>query len=200
MLYAKKTIHSDLVAKCGVNVLSLKSCAKYKKKVNYKVVQHNWFFTKKHLAHKYNVIKKHKTNIFYCVEQNCPCQKWGSLICYAQNGPFSNNSQLNTVLHFPLHIVEHGRWRDNTSIHYSIPMILQCRKRDCLHSLVPPKEKKCNGIRSGDHEGHFTQLLYLTTVCYNEFQMYCWAFDSFCSEASSCWNHAFRRSLNSLST
>ncbi|GBL91181.1 hypothetical protein AVEN_195084-1 [Araneus ventricosus] len=66
-----------------------------------------------------------------------------------------------------------------------------------IRCLMYPHRKKSNGFRSAERGGHSTQPPYPMTCCWNLSRMYCWTLHTLCGGAPSCWDHTFRRSLNS---
>ncbi|GBM55113.1 hypothetical protein AVEN_208626-1 [Araneus ventricosus] len=84
MRYARKPLTAPPGGKIRSYHSYLKNGTKYGEKVNYKVVQHHRFITKKHLAHKNDTNEKHKTNIRSIALNKTALA--GSSICHAQNG------------------------------------------------------------------------------------------------------------------
>ncbi|GBN30881.1 hypothetical protein AVEN_135138-1 [Araneus ventricosus] len=70
----------------------------------------------------------------------------------------------------------------------------------CTRYLMYPHRKEANVFRSGERGGHSPQPPYPMTCCRNVSRMYCWTLDTLCGGTPSCWNQAFRRSLNGKSS
>ncbi|GBM09100.1 hypothetical protein AVEN_5284-1 [Araneus ventricosus] len=92
---------------------------------------------------------------------------------------FSNNTHLDTGLHFLLHIVQHGRYTlAQASI---IRFQSSCNVGGGVaytRCLMYPHRKKSNGFRSGEGGGHSTQPPYSMTCCWNVSRMYCSTLDT----------------------
>ncbi|GBM41507.1 hypothetical protein AVEN_265727-1 [Araneus ventricosus] len=106
---------------------------------------------------------------------------------------FSNNLHLDTGLHFPLHIAQHGviRFRSSCNVGGGVA---------CTRCLMYPHRKMSCVFRSDERGGHSTQPPYPMTCCCNVSRMYFWTPDTLCGGAPSCWNHTFRKSLNGKSS
>ncbi|GBO30004.1 hypothetical protein AVEN_267433-1 [Araneus ventricosus] len=108
MRYTRKPLTEPTGGKIRNYRSYLKNGSKYGKKVNYKVVQHHRFITKKHLAHKTDTNEKHKTHIcLIALNKTALAGNEGHLSVMLKMVSFSNKTHLDTGLHFPLRIAQH---------------------------------------------------------------------------------------------
>ncbi|GBM55795.1 hypothetical protein AVEN_75024-1 [Araneus ventricosus] len=108
MRYARKPLIAPLCGKIRSWRSYLKNGTKYGKKINYKVVHHHRFITKKHLAYRNDTNEKHKTHIcLFALNKTALAGNEAYLSVMLKMVSFSNNTRLDTGLHFPFHVVQH---------------------------------------------------------------------------------------------
>ncbi|GBL94730.1 hypothetical protein AVEN_244718-1 [Araneus ventricosus] len=125
MRYARKPLTATPSRKIRNLRSYLKNGTKYGNKIDYKVVQNHLFITKKLLAHKNDTNEKHKTHMCLIeLNKSALAGNEAHLSVMLKMVSFSNNTHLDTGLHFPLHILQHGRRHADTSIRNTVSKFL----------------------------------------------------------------------------